>query len=128
MLKKAFRPEIFMLRRVAEKKQREYEALKRAIYAYLRCRNDFCREVDSALIEQTARLYADWLYVEELLGKEEGKAQIWKYADALAKIHSMLMVVLDELKLTPKVREKIAQDLVESDDIMPRLKKLVEGK
>jgi hypothetical protein len=32
------------------------------------------------------------------LKSPNGKAQIWKYADALAEIHSMLMTVLDELK------------------------------
>jgi hypothetical protein len=75
----------------------------------------------------TARLFADWLYVEELLTKEE-KNDVWKYADALAKIHNMLLRALEELKVTPKMRAKLAQDLVASDEITEKLKKLFEGR
>lgn len=90
-------------------------------------RRDFQGRLDSPLIELAARLFADWLYVEEILSCPEGKSAIWKYADALAKIHSMLLAVFEELRITPKTRENIAQDLVENDEITERIKKLLEG-
>jgi len=114
-------------RRISEKYRREYERLRGSIYEYLRHRPDFEGAVDSSLVELTARLFADWLYVEELLTKE-AKSDVWKYADSLAKIHNMLLRVLEELKVTPKMRVKLAQDLVESDEITEKLKKLFEGR
>jgi hypothetical protein len=114
-------------KRISEDYRREYERLRGSIYEYLRHRVDFVGAVDSPLVELAARLFANWMYVEESLTKE-GKTAVWKYADALAKIHSMLLTVLEELKVTPKMRAKLAQDLVESDDITAKLKKLVEGK
>jgi len=57
-----------------------------------------------SLIEVAARLYADWLYIEELLSSDDGKSAVWKYADALLKVHRSLMETLDELKVTPKMR------------------------
>jgi len=112
-------------RRIAAKYRKQYESLKGAIFQHLSRRHEFQRAVDSALIELTARLFADWLYVEELLSREEGKAALWKYADALVKIHSMLMATFDELQVTPKMREKIAQEIVQDDQVTVKLKKLM---
>jgi hypothetical protein len=112
-------------KRIAEKYRRQYESLKGAIYQHLSKRHEFQKAVDSALIELAARLYADWLYIEEVLGTEEGKAAVWKYADALAKIHGMLIATLDELHVTPKMRGKIAQEIVEDNQITAKLKSLM---
>ena len=108
--------------------QREYERLKYSISQFLRNRTDFQKTVDTSLIDLAAKLFADWLYLEEILSSEKSKDQIWKYADGLAKIHHMLMSVLDELKITPKSRQKIAKELAEVDEVSIRLKKLIEGK
>jgi hypothetical protein len=113
---------------VSDRQKHEYERLKAAIYERLRHRPDFDRVMDSALIDLAARLFADWLYVEGILSSPEGRSAVWKYADGLAKIHSMLIPVLEELRVTPKMRQNIAQDLVESDDVTKRLQKLFEGK
>jgi len=112
-------------RRTAAKYRKQYESLKGAIFQHLSRRHEFQRVIDSALIELTARLFADWLYVEELLSGEEGKAALWKYADALVKIHSMLMATFDELQVTPKMRGKIAQEIVEDDQVTAKLKSLM---
>jgi hypothetical protein len=112
-------------RRVAIRQQREYKELRRAIFRHLGARPTFAINIDSPLIEQAARLFADWLYIEELLSSEEGKAAIWRYADALAKIHSMLISTFDELEITPKVRSKIFKDIVQDDDITRKLKNLI---
>ena len=72
-----------------------------------------------------ARLFADWLYIEELLSSEEGKAALWKYADALVKIHSMLIATLDELGVTPKMRSKLTQEIAHDDEITAKLKNLI---
>ena len=115
----------FIERRIASRKQREYEELKRAIFKHLGARPTFVRSIDFSLIEQVARLFADWLYIEELLSSEEGKTAIWKYADALAKIHSMLISTFDELEVTPKMRGKIVQEIVQDDEITAKLKSLM---
>ena len=115
----------FVQRRIANRQHREYDELKRAIFKHLGARKTFVRDIDVTLIEQAARLYADWLYVEELLSSDEGKTLIWKYADALAKIHSMLVSILEELEITPKMRGKIFEEIVHDDDITLKLKKLV---
>jgi hypothetical protein len=114
-------------KRVSQNKQREYERLRGSIYRHLSSRHDFQKTLDSSLIDLSARLLADWLYVEEILSSQEGRSAIWRYADALAKIHSMLLAVFDQLKVTPKTREKIAQGLVESDEVTEKIKKLLEG-
>jgi len=108
--------------------KKEYEKLKGAIYEYLRRRKGFEKAVDSALIEQAARLFADWLYIEELMTSEHERAKIWKYADALTKVHSMLTSVLEELKLTPKAREKLIEEIQADDEVTKRLKELVGAK
>lgn len=115
-------------RRVSERQRHEYERLRAAIYERLRHRPDFDRVVDSALIDLAARLFADWLCIEGILSSPEGRSAVWKYADGLTKIHCMLISVLEELRVTPKTRQNIAQDLVENDDITKRLQKLFEGK
>jgi len=112
-------------KRIAEKYRREYESLKGAIYQHISKRVEFQKALDSALVELAARLYADWLFIEEILGSEEGKAAVWKYADALTKIHSMLIATLEELRITPKMREKIAQDIVQDDEITAKLKSMM---
>ena len=112
-------------RRIAEKYRKQYESLKGAIFQHLSRRNEFQKAVDAALVELTARLYADWLYVEEILSTEQGKAAIWKYADALTKIHSMLIATLDELRVTPKMREKITQEIVQDDQVTAKLNSLM---
>ena len=116
---------LFVQRRIANRQHREYEELKRAIFNHLGARRTFVRGIDVALIEQAARLYADWLYVEELLSSDDGKSMIWKYADALAKIHSMLISILDELEITPKIRGKIFQEIIRDDEITAKVKALV---
>lgn len=112
-------------RRIARNYKRQYESLKGAIYQHLSKRNEFQRTIDSTLIELAARLFADWLYIEELLSSEEGKAAVWKYADALVKIHSMLIATFDELEVTPKMRSKIVQEIVQDDEITAKLKNLM---
>lgn len=115
-------------RRIAIRQHREYEGLKRAIFNHLGKRPTFVHHIDSPLIEQAARLFADWLYIEELLSSEEGKSEIWRYADALAKIHSMLISTFNELEITPKTRSKIFQDLRQDDEITLKLKNLMGSK
>ncbi|HUK85462.1 MAG TPA: hypothetical protein VLU95_06340 [Candidatus Acidoferrum sp.] len=124
MRRRYYQPQ-FIQRRIANRQHREYEEIKRAIFKHLGARRTFVRDIDVTLIEQAARLYADWLYVEELLSSDEGKTMIWKYADALAKIHSMLVSIFDELEITPKMRGKIFQEIVHDDEITLKLKKLV---
>lgn len=115
-------------RRIAVRLHREYEELKRAIFKHLGSRPTFVRYIDSPLIEQAARLFADWLYIEELLSSEEGKTAIWRYADSLAKIHSMLISTFDELEITPKTRSKIFKEIAQDDEITLKLKNLMETK
>jgi hypothetical protein len=115
-------------RRVAIRQHQEYKALRRAIFQHLSARPTFVHHIDSPLIEQAARLFADWLYIEELLSSEEGKSEIWRFADALAKIHSMLISTLNELEITPKMRSKIFQDLRQDDEITLKLKNLMGSK
>jgi len=105
-------------------KRHEYEQLKRAIYSHLRHRPDFKKRIDRALIEQAARLFADWLYIEEIMSLGP-KEEVRKYADALVKIHSMLISVLEELHVTPKMRRKIVEDIQSDDQIMEKLKQLI---
>jgi hypothetical protein len=112
-------------RRIAKKYDRQYESLKGAIYQHLSKRHEFQRAIDAVLIEQASRLFADGLYVEELLSGEEGKASVWKYTDALAKIHSMLIATLDELQISPKTRSKITQEILHDDEITAKLKILM---
>ena len=50
---------------------------------------------------------------------------MWKYADALVKIHSMLMATFEELEITPRMRGKIAQEIVEDDQVTAKLKSLM---
>jgi hypothetical protein len=90
-------------RRITIRQRGDYEELKRSIFRHLGARPSFVRCIDSSLIEQAARLFADWLYIEELLSSEGEKVAIWRYADALAKIHSMLISVFEELEITPKM-------------------------
>jgi hypothetical protein len=111
-------------KRIAEKYKRQYESLKGAIYQHISKRNEFQKAIDSTLIELAARLYADWLYVEEILSTEQGKSAVWRYACALTNIHNMLIATLDELQVTPKMRGKIAQEIVEDDQITAKLKQL----
>ena len=112
-------------KRIAEKYKRQYESLKGAIYQHISKRNEFEKALDSTLIELAARLYADWLYVEEILSTEQGKAAVWRYACALTNIHSMLIATLDQLQVTPKMRGKIAQEIMEDDQITAKLKSLM---
>jgi hypothetical protein len=112
-------------RRIATTYRRQYDSLKGAIYQHLSKRNEFQRAIDSTLIELAARLFADWLYIEELLSSEEGKAAIWKYADTLVKVHNMLIATLDALGVTPKTRSKIAQEIAQDDEITTKLKDLI---
>jgi len=112
-------------KRIAEKYKRQYESLKGAIYQHISKRNEFEKALDSTLIELAARLYADWLYVEEILSTEQGKAALWRYACALTNIHNMLIATLDELQVTPKMRGKIAQEIMEDDQITAKLKSLM---
>jgi hypothetical protein len=112
-------------RRIAHKQLGEYEELKRAIFRHLGRRPTFERNLDAPLIEQAARLFADWLYIEELLSSDSNQTNVGKYADALAKIHCMLISTFDELQLTPKMRGKIFKEIVRDDDITSKLKKLV---
>ena len=114
--------------RIARNYRDPYESLKGSIYQHLSRRNEFQRGIDATLIEQAARLYADWLYVEELLSSEEGKTAVWKYADALTKIHGMLIAALDELQITPKMRSKITQEIIKDDEITTKLKTLIGAK
>lgn len=115
-------------RRIADRKRREYEELKRAIFKHLGARPTFVHNIDASFIEQAARLFADWLYIEELLSSDEGKTAIWKYADALAKIHCMLISTFDELEITPKMRTKIFKEIVQDDEITAKLKNLMGSK
>jgi hypothetical protein len=80
-------------KRISEEYKREYERLRGSIYEYLRHRVDFVGAVGSPLVKLAARLFANWLYVEKLL-TNEGKTAVWKYADALARIHSMLLTAI----------------------------------
>jgi hypothetical protein len=112
-------------RRISEKYRKQYESLKGAIYKHLSSRREFQKALDSTLIELAARLYADWLYVEEILSTEQGKAAVWRYACALTNIHSMLIATLDQLQVTPKMRGKIAQEIMEDDQITAKLKSLM---
>jgi len=57
-------------RRTPSKYRKQYESLKDAIFLHLSRRHEFQSALDSALIELTARLLADWFYVEELLSGE----------------------------------------------------------
>jgi hypothetical protein len=50
---------------------------------------------------------------------------IWKYADALAKIHSMLVSILEELEITPKMRGKIFQEIIRDDEITAKVKNII---
>jgi hypothetical protein len=118
-------PVHFIEKRIAHKQRGEYEELRRSIFRHLGSRPTFVRNIDAPLIEQAARLFADWLYIEELLSSDENKANVCKYADALAKIHCMLISTFDELQLTPKMRGKIFKEIVHDDDITLKLKKLV---
>jgi hypothetical protein len=56
------------------------------------------------------------------------KNAVWKYADALVKVHGMLMATFDELKITPKMRSKIVQEIVQDDEITAKLKSLTGAK
>jgi hypothetical protein len=112
-------------RRIAHRQRGEYEELRRAIFRHLGSRPTFVRNIDAPLIEQAARLFADWLYIEELLSSDVNQTNVCKYADALAKIHCMLISTFDELQLTPKLRGKIFKEIVHDDDITLKLKKLV---
>lgn len=114
-------------RRIAVNQHQEYKSLRRAIFNHLGKRPTFDRPIDSRLIEQAARLFANWLYVEELLSSEEGKSEIWRYADALAKLHGMLISIFNELEITPKMRSKIFQEIAHDDEITLKLKKLIRG-
>jgi hypothetical protein len=60
-------------RRIARNYQRPYESLKGAIYQHLSARREFQRGIDSTLIELAARLFADWLYIEEMFSSEDCK-------------------------------------------------------
>jgi hypothetical protein len=112
-------------KRTAEKYRKQYESLRGAIYQHISCRKEFQKAVDSTLIELAARLYADWLYVEEILSTEQGKTAVWRYACALTSIHNMLIATLDELQVTPKMRGKIAQEIVQDNEITAKLKSLM---
>jgi hypothetical protein len=105
-------------------KKRDYEQLKTAIYNHLCHRKDFERTIDVTLIEQAARLFADWLYIEEIMTKEP-KEDVRKYADALVKVHSMLLNVLDELHVTPKMRRALVEDLKGDSDVDQKLKQII---
>ena len=63
-------------RRIANRQRGEYEELRRTIFRHLGSRPTFVRNLDAPLIEQAARLFADWLYIEELLSNDENKANI----------------------------------------------------
>jgi hypothetical protein len=115
----------FVERRIANRQRGQYEELKRAIFRHLGKRPTFERNLDAPLVEQAARLFADWLYIEELLSSDENKLNVCKFADALAKIHCMLISTFDELQLTPKMRGKIFKEIVHDDDITLKLKKLM---
>ena len=116
---------MFAERRIQRKYVDEYRSLKNAIYEKLRHRPDFQHGIDTALIDLAARLYADWLYIEELLASEEGKRVVWRYTCALANVHVMLIATLEQLKVTPKMREKITQEIVQDDQVTAKLKKLM---
>jgi hypothetical protein len=116
---------MFAERRIQRKYVDEYKSLKNAIYEKLRHRPDFQHGIDTALIDLAARLYADWLYIEELLASEEGKRVVWRYTCALANVHVMLIATLEQLKVTPKMREKITQEIVQDDQVTTKLKKLM---
>ncbi len=91
-------------KRISEEYKREYERLRGSVYEYLHHRADFVGAVDSPPVELTARLFANWLCVEKLL-TNEGKTAVWKYADALARIHSMLLTaILQVLTRRPFLR------------------------
>ena len=115
----------FVERCIANRQRGAYEELRRAIFRHLGRRPTFERNLDAPLIEQAARLFADWLYIEELLSSDGNQANVGKYADALAKIHCMLISTFDELQLTPKMRGKIFKEIVHDDDITLKLKKLL---
>jgi hypothetical protein len=108
-------------------KKNEYFALKQAIYEHLRHRPDFQKGVDATLIEQAARLYADWLYVEEIMSLCQ-KDDIRKYSMALQQIHDMLLNTFNVLNIAPNMRKKIANDLQNNDEISEKLKKLIGAK
>ena len=116
---------IYKAKRISQRYSDQYRSLKKAVYERLRSRPSFQQGVDSALIELAARLFADWLLVEEALSSQEAKNAVWKHADALAKIHSMLLATLEELHVTPKMREKITQEIVQDDQVTTKLKKLM---
>lgn len=101
-----------------------YGRLKSAILKYLTHRTDF-KDFDRALIEQAARLYADWLYCEELLSADAEPQNVARFADALGKIHMQLITCFNELHLTPAMRRKIADDLEQDDEITKRIKELL---
>ena len=124
-MRRNYRQPYFVQRRIASRQHHEYDDLKRAIFHHLGARKTFVRGIDTSLIEQAARLYADWLYVEELLSSDDGKTLIWKYADALAKIHSMLVSIFDELEISPKMRGKIFQEIIRDDEITAKVKALI---
>ena len=113
--------------KIFRKQRGPYEDLKRAIFILLSGRPNFVRSVDSSFVEQAARLFADWLYIEELLSSDENKAAVCKYADALAKIHSMLISTFDELEITPKMRNKIFKEITTNDEITLKLKTMIGG-
>ena len=104
-----------------------YEDLKENILKRLRIRHDFLKEVDEALVDQLARLYTHWLYLEALLSGEACVKDRFMLTQAFKTIDLMINEKLEQLAMTPALRRRMAEDLKEDDEVAKRLRKLVEG-
>jgi len=115
---------------IPESYRLEYTTLKKLVRKHLEKKSEYLEGVDDTAIERFARLWADWLYVEEVMSKCD-PAEISKYAHAFALIDHMLDEALNSLALSPylrrKLRRELEEELKEDDEAGKLLDKLTKG-
>jgi len=115
---------------IPESYRHEYSTLRKLVRKHLEKKSEYLEGVDDAAIERFARLWADWLYIEEIMSKCD-RAEISKYVHAFALIDSMLDDALNSLALSPylrkKLRRELEEELKEDDEANKLLDKLTKG-
>jgi len=110
--------------------QDDYVKLKRLVFQHVKKRGEYLAGVDDTAIERFSRLWADWLYAEEIMSKCD-PTEISKYAHAFALIDHMLDESLNSLALSPYLRKKLRgeleEELKEDDEAGKLLDKLTKG-
>jgi hypothetical protein len=82
----------------------DYERMKNAIIDRLKHRQDFV-EMDLMAVERIARLYADWLWIEESMSSDPLK--LWGHSKLLNLLDAMLNRNMAGLGITPTKRREI---------------------